>query len=53
VFSRVDFPQWVMEHLRADQATFRAEIESCGFKLDREPVVAGLDENYVMIFSPC
>ena len=41
---------WATEHIRADQATFRAEIEAAGFKHSSEPVVAGLDENYVMVF---
>ena len=42
---------WVEQHVRADQKTFRAEIESAGFKLVCEPSVAGLTENYVMIFE--
>lgn len=41
---------WAIEHIRADQATFRAEIEAAGFKHSAEPVVHGLDENYVMVF---
>lgn len=45
--------KWALEHIRADQDTFRAEIENCGFKSVSEPKVDGLSENYVMIFSPC
>ena len=41
---------WATEHIRADQATFRTEIETAGFKHSAEPVVPGLDENYVMVF---
>lgn len=43
---------WVMDHVRASQAEFRAEIESAGFRLVAEPVVQGLSENYVMVFEP-
>jgi predicted methyltransferase len=43
---------WVMDHVRAPQDVFRAEIESAGFKLVAEPEVEGLVENYVMIFEP-
>ena len=43
-------PDWVHRHLRADQATFRAEIEACGFTHIAEPFVDGLPENYLMIF---
>jgi hypothetical protein len=38
---------WVEQHVRADQDTFRAEIEACGFRLQSEPSVPGLVENYV------
>lgn len=41
---------WVARHIRADQATFRAEIEGCGFSHVAEPHVPGLPENYVMVF---
>ena len=44
---------WVAQHVRADQKTFQAEIESAGFKLVSEPSVPGLTENYVMIFERC
>jgi hypothetical protein len=36
---------------RADQAKFRREILSAGFRLVGEPVIAGLDENYAMLFE--
>lgn len=41
---------WVLEHVRADRATFAAEIESEGFEELGELAVAGLDENYVLAF---
>jgi hypothetical protein len=34
------------------QATFRREVLECGFALVSEPNVAGLEENYVMVFKP-
>ena len=34
----------------ADQATFRAEIEACGFTHIAEPFVEDLPENYLMVF---
>ena len=43
-------PDWVARHLRADQATFRAEIEACGFTHIAEPFVEDLPENYLMVF---
>lgn len=42
---------WVLDHVRADQSTFRKEIESCGFKYVCDVTVEGLDENYIMIFE--
>jgi ubiquinone/menaquinone biosynthesis C-methylase UbiE len=41
---------WVLEHIRADKATFQAEIEAAGFALEREPVVEALEENYLQVF---
>jgi hypothetical protein len=41
-----------MQHLRAGQEVFRAEIEACGFCLVAEPAIAELSENYVMVFKP-
>jgi ubiquinone/menaquinone biosynthesis C-methylase UbiE len=42
---------WILEHVRADQKTFRNEIESCGFKYVCDILIEGLDENYVMVFE--
>jgi SAM-dependent methyltransferase len=42
---------WVMGHLRAGKAVFRGEIESAGFRFEREVPVEGLKENYVLRFS--
>jgi ubiquinone/menaquinone biosynthesis C-methylase UbiE len=42
---------WVYRHVRAGQEVFREEVESVGFKCVAEPVVPGMDENYVMIFE--
>uniref|UniRef100_A0A7S2WNM5 Methyltransferase type 12 domain-containing protein n=1 Tax=Mucochytrium quahogii TaxID=96639 RepID=A0A7S2WNM5_9STRA len=42
---------WVERHVRADQATFRSEIESVGFQLLSEPCVEGMNENYIMVFE--
>jgi predicted methyltransferase len=41
--------EWMHEHIRADPAEFRAEIESAGFALVAEPKL--LAENFVMIFE--
>ncbi|MBW2577129.1 MAG: methyltransferase domain-containing protein [Deltaproteobacteria bacterium] len=41
---------WVMEHLRAGKEVFRREIESAGFRFEREVPVEGLQENYVLRF---
>jgi predicted methyltransferase len=43
---------WVTEHVRASQSEFRKEIESAGFRLVAEPTIAGLTENYCMVFEP-
>lgn len=45
-------PGWILQHVRAGQEVFRAEIESAGFRLVAEPPVQGLAENYCMIFEP-
>lgn len=44
-------PSWALEHIRADQATFRAEIEEAGFRLVASPELPGLQENYIMVFE--
>ncbi len=41
---------WLMEHVRADKQTFRAEIEASGFVFEDEIEVEGLAENYVLRF---
>jgi SAM-dependent methyltransferase len=41
---------WILEHVRADQETFRAEIEDAGFRFEREIEVEGVRENYVLLF---
>ena len=42
---------WALEHIRADQAAFRAEVESAGFTLVAEPELPELKENYIMVFE--
>jgi len=44
-------PEWALEHIRADQATFRAEIERAGFHLVASPELPELKENYLMVFE--
>jgi SAM-dependent methyltransferase len=41
---------WVLEHVRAGKEVFRREIESAGFRFEREVEVEGLKENYVLRF---
>jgi SAM-dependent methyltransferase len=41
---------WVLEHVRAGKEAFRQEIESAGFRFEREVAVEGLKENYVLRF---
>jgi predicted methyltransferase len=41
---------WLLDHVRADKATFRAEIEQAGFTFEREVELEGLEENYVLRF---
>jgi hypothetical protein len=41
---------WVLEHVRAGKESFRQEIESAGFRFEREVAVEGLKENYVLRF---
>ena len=44
-------PEWAYDHIRADQATFRAEVEQAGFRLVASPELASLTENYLMVFE--
>jgi hypothetical protein len=41
-------PGWVLEHVRAGQEVFRAELEAAGFELVDEP--ASFKENYMLRF---
>jgi SAM-dependent methyltransferase len=41
---------WVLEHMRAGKEVFRREIESAGFRFEREVSIEGLKENYVLRF---
>jgi len=42
--------EWVLGHVRAGKEVFRGEIESAGFRFEREVSVEGLEENYVLRF---
>ena len=42
---------WVMAHVRADQATFRSEIEASGFEYVMDLDIPELNENYAMLFK--
>jgi len=41
---------WILGHVRAGKEVFSAEIQSAGFRLEAEPVVEGLEENYLRVF---
>lgn len=41
---------WILENVRADQATFREEIEAAGFEFVQEVSFSGLEEHYLMTF---
>jgi len=41
---------WVFEHVRAGEEVFRSEIESAGFRFEREVPIEGLKENYMLRF---
>ena len=41
---------WLLEHVRAGKQVFRGEIESAGFRFEREVLIEGLEENYVLRF---
>jgi ubiquinone/menaquinone biosynthesis C-methylase UbiE len=41
---------WVLGHMRAGKEVFRREIESAGFRFEREVTVEDLKENYVLRF---
>ena len=42
--------EWTLGHVRAGKEVVRAEIEAAGFEFLSEPEVAGLEENYLMLF---
>ncbi|MGB0591821.1 MAG: class I SAM-dependent methyltransferase [Myxococcota bacterium] len=42
---------FLMEHVRANQAVFAAEIEAAGFTRLPDPPAPFLDENYLMVFQ--
>jgi hypothetical protein len=42
--------EWVLEHVRADQAVFTVEIQQAGFELEREVVIETMQENYMLVF---
>lgn len=42
---------WVLEHLRADKATFTKEIVAAGFRLAEEVTIPGFKENYFLRFT--
>jgi ubiquinone/menaquinone biosynthesis C-methylase UbiE len=43
-------PEWVLEHVRAGKAEVIHEIEAAGFALERELLIEGLEDNYVLRF---
>lgn len=43
-------PDWLLEHVRADQKQFTQEITKAGFRLVREEEAPFLTENYVLRF---
>jgi SAM-dependent methyltransferase len=42
---------WVLEHVRAGQDVFRAEIEAAGFRFKEEIKIEGLEDNYILRFT--
>jgi ubiquinone/menaquinone biosynthesis C-methylase UbiE len=43
--------EWVLEHVRAGKAEFRAEIEAAGFEFAGQPEIKGFRENYLLRFK--
>ena len=41
---------WVMNHVRADKATFRSEVTAAGFQFVEEVKIPGFKENYFLRF---
>jgi len=48
-YSHAD-PNWVLDHVRGDQATFEAEIAQAGFEKLRDVTADGITENYIVVF---
>jgi len=44
-------PDWILEHVRADREEVIREIESAGFRFERQVPVEGLRDNYVLRFA--
>lgn len=42
--------EWLLNHVRAGKEVFVSEIEAAGFKKEKELTLAGLKENYFVIF---
>ena len=42
---------WVLEHVRAGKDVVVREVEAAGFELVEEPTVAGLKDNYMLVFQ--
>jgi ubiquinone/menaquinone biosynthesis C-methylase UbiE len=42
--------EWLLEHVRADKATVRGEIEASGFEFIEEVAVPEFEENYLLRF---
>lgn len=42
--------EWLLNHVRADQKTFKSEIEAAGFKLETEKPIRSFQENYFLKF---
>ncbi|MCH2181626.1 MAG: methyltransferase domain-containing protein [Mariniblastus sp.] len=42
--------QWLLDHVRAGKATFRAEIQDAGFSLVDEKSLDDFQENYFLVF---
>ena len=43
--------EWLLNHLRADRAGFRSEIEKAGFEYVQEVTIDGFKENYFLVFQ--
>lgn len=42
--------EWILENVRANQPTFRAELETAGFEFVKGVNIPGLEEHYLMTF---